>query len=84
MKELTRSSSEVSALPEAVSEALGISLSKVHDLYFGDMDEVRKEHIIEEAQEHQQEDHKYEEEREEAAKEERLQELQSFYEDDTF
>jgi hypothetical protein len=53
-----------------MSEALGISLSEVCDLYFGDMDEVRKKHIIEEAQEHRWEDRKYEEEREEAAKEE--------------
>jgi hypothetical protein len=70
VEELTRSSSWVSVLLEAVSEVLGISLSKVHDLYFGDMDKVRKERIIEEAQERQWEDCKYEEEREEAAKEE--------------
>jgi hypothetical protein len=49
VEELTRTSSGVSALLEAVSEALVISLSEVHDLYFGDMDEVRKERIIEEA-----------------------------------
>jgi hypothetical protein len=46
-----------------MGEALGISLSEVHDLYFGDMDKVRKGHIIEEAQEHRRMDHEYEEER---------------------
>jgi hypothetical protein len=33
-------------LPEAVSEALGISLSEVLDLYFGELDEVRRGHLI--------------------------------------
>jgi hypothetical protein len=67
-----------------MSEALGISLSEVHDLYFGDMDEVRKGHIIEEAQERRQMDCEYEEEREKAVKEERRRELQSYREDTTF
>jgi hypothetical protein len=71
-------------LPEAVSETLGISLSEVHDLYFGDMDEVRKGRIIEEAQEHQWMDREYEEEREEAVKEECRWELQLYREDTTF
>jgi hypothetical protein len=31
------------------SEALGISLSKVLDLYFGELDEVRRGHLIGEA-----------------------------------
>jgi hypothetical protein len=51
VKELTRSSSGASALLDVMREALGISLSEVHDLYFGDLDEVRKGCIIEEAQE---------------------------------
>jgi hypothetical protein len=84
VEELTRSLSGASALLEVVSEALGISLSKVHDLYFRDMDKVRRERIIEEAQERQQEDRKYEEEREEANERERQAELQLHYEDDTF
>jgi hypothetical protein len=46
VEELTRSSSPLSMLPEAVSEALGISLSKVLDLYFGELDEVRRGHPI--------------------------------------
>jgi hypothetical protein len=33
-------------LPEAVSEALGISLSEVLNLYFGDLDEVRRDCLI--------------------------------------
>jgi hypothetical protein len=33
-------------LPEAVSEVLGISLSKVLDLYFGELDEVRRGCLI--------------------------------------
>jgi hypothetical protein len=70
--------------PLTVSEALGISLSEVHDLYFGDRDEVERDHIVEEAQECHREDCKYEEEREEVAKEERRWELRSYYEDDTF
>jgi hypothetical protein len=48
-------------LPEAMSEALGISLSEVLDLYFGDIDEVRREHMIEEAIERCREDDHYEE-----------------------
>jgi hypothetical protein len=36
-------------LPEAVSEALGISLSEVLDLYFGELDEVRRDCLIWEA-----------------------------------
>jgi hypothetical protein len=71
-------------LLEAVSEVLGISLSKVHDLYFRDMDEIRKGHIIEEAQERWQMDREYEEEREEFVTEERHRELQLYREDTTF
>jgi hypothetical protein len=33
-------------LPEAMSETLGISLSKVLDLYFRELDEVRRGHLI--------------------------------------
>jgi hypothetical protein len=49
MEELTRSSPAESVMPEAVSEALGIGLSKVLDLYFGGIDKVRRGRIIEEA-----------------------------------
>jgi hypothetical protein len=43
VEELTRSSSPSNMLPEAVSEALGISLSEVLELYFGELDEVRRD-----------------------------------------
>jgi hypothetical protein len=33
-------------LPKEVSEALGISLSEVLDLYFGELDEVRRGRLI--------------------------------------
>jgi hypothetical protein len=33
-------------LPKAISEALGISLSEVLDLYFGELDEVQRGHLI--------------------------------------
>jgi hypothetical protein len=46
MEELTRSSSLSNMLPEAVSEALGISLSEVLKLYFGQLDEVRRDCLI--------------------------------------
>jgi hypothetical protein len=36
-------------LPEAVSEALGISLSEALNLYFRELDEVRRGHLIGEA-----------------------------------
>jgi hypothetical protein len=33
-------------LPKAMSEALGISLSKVLYLYFGELDVVQRDHLI--------------------------------------
>jgi hypothetical protein len=83
VEELTRSSSEGSVLPEALSEALGISLSEVCGLYFGDMDGVGRDCIIEGEWDRHQEDCHYEEEREETFKEEHCWELRSYYEDDT-
>jgi hypothetical protein len=45
IKELTRSSSNESLLPKAISEALGISLAEVMDLYFRDgSDEEVQDH----------------------------------------
>jgi hypothetical protein len=50
IEELTRSSSSSeSLLPEAISEALGISLSEVFDLYFRDIDKVTRDHLVWEA-----------------------------------
>jgi hypothetical protein len=46
VKELTRSLSPSSMLPEAVCEALGISLSGVLNLYFRELDEVRRGRLI--------------------------------------
>jgi hypothetical protein len=40
--ELTRSSSPHNMLPEALSEALGVSLSKVLDRYFSESDEDKR------------------------------------------
>jgi hypothetical protein len=71
-------------LPEAVSEALGISLSKILDLYFRGTDKVRRNHVIEEAIERRREDEQYEENQRREAEEERRLELQSYYEDTTF
>jgi hypothetical protein len=36
-------------LPEAISEALGVDLSKVLSLYFGELGDVRRGHLIGEA-----------------------------------
>jgi hypothetical protein len=44
--ELTRSSSSSSILPEAISEALGITLSKVLDLYFGEISEKQRDRLV--------------------------------------
>jgi hypothetical protein len=49
IEELTRSSPSGSLLPEAISEALGISLSEVFDLYFRDIDEVAGDRLVWEA-----------------------------------
>jgi hypothetical protein len=49
IEELTRSSPSGSLLPEAISEALGISLSEVFDLYFRDIDEVVRDRLVWEA-----------------------------------
>jgi hypothetical protein len=59
VESLTRSLSDGVVLESEVSEALGISLSKVCDLYFGGVDEVRRDHIVEEARDHRQEDHQF-------------------------
>jgi hypothetical protein len=45
IEELTRSSLSSSMLPEAISEALGISLPEVLDLYFGGVSEEQRDHL---------------------------------------
>jgi hypothetical protein len=46
IKELTRSSSPSSMLPEALSEALGVSLSEVLDRYYSELDEDKRGRMI--------------------------------------
>jgi hypothetical protein len=57
---------------------------EVRDLYFRDIDEVRRDCIIEEVVDYQWEDHRFEEGRRVADEEECHQELQSYREDTTF
>jgi hypothetical protein len=46
VEDLTRLSPSESLLPEAVSEALGTSLSEVLDLYFGELDENTRDRMV--------------------------------------
>jgi hypothetical protein len=46
IEDLTRSSPSESLLPEAVSEALGISLSEVLNLYFGELDKGTRDRMV--------------------------------------
>jgi hypothetical protein len=46
VEELTGSLSSGSLLPEAVSEALGISLPELLDLYFGGIDKGRRDRLV--------------------------------------
>jgi hypothetical protein len=84
IEDLTRSSPSESLLPEAVSEALGISLSEVLNLYFGELDEGTQDRLVWDAidrrrGEEEDMDVLWEESRraDEA-------EFRSYYEDDTF
>jgi hypothetical protein len=71
-------------LPEAISEALGISLSEVFDLYFRDIDEVIREYLVWDAIDR----HRGEEEDmswlEENSRREQEAEIRSYREDGTF
>jgi hypothetical protein len=73
-----------SLLPEAVSEALGISLSEVLNLYFGELDEDTRDRMVwdaidrrrgEEEDMHWMREHRHREEETE---------FRSYYKDDTF
>jgi hypothetical protein len=71
-------------LPEAVSEALGISLSEVLNLYFGELNEETRDHMVWDAIDRcrgEEEDmiwmREYHRREEEA-------EFRLYYEDDTF
>jgi hypothetical protein len=71
-------------LSEAVSEALGISLSEVLNLYFGELDEVTKDRMVWDAIDRrrgEEEDMQWLEERSRRAEEA---EFRLYYEDDTF
>jgi hypothetical protein len=81
---LTRSSPSESLLPEAINEALGISLSEVLNLYFGELDEGTRDRMVWDAIDRrrgEEEDmHVLQEDscRADEAK------FRSYYEDDTF
>jgi hypothetical protein len=81
---LTRSSPSESLLPEAVSEALGISLSEVLNLYFGELDEDTRDRMVWDAIDRrrgEEEDmHLLREDHHRADEVE----FRSYYEDDTF
>jgi hypothetical protein len=71
-------------LPEAVSEALGISLSEVPNLYFGELDENTRDRMVWDAIDRcrgEEEDmHQLQEEGRRADEVE----FRAYYEDDTF
>jgi hypothetical protein len=46
MEDLTRSSPSEISLPEAMSKALGISLSEVLNLYFGELDKGTRDRMV--------------------------------------
>jgi hypothetical protein len=78
MDSLTIPSSDSGVLELEVSKTLGISLSKVCDLYFGGIDKVRRDRIIGEAMDCRREDCQFEENCRVADEEECRQELQSY------
>jgi hypothetical protein len=81
---LTISSSDSGALELEVSEALGISLSEVHDLYFGGIDKVRRDRIIGEAMDCRWEDLQEREQFDENHRRECEEEIRSYREDSMF
>jgi hypothetical protein len=84
VEDLTRSSPSESLLPEAVSEALGISLSEVLNLYFGELDKDTRDRMVWDAIDRR----RGEEEDMHLLREDRCRadevEFRSYYEDDTF
>jgi hypothetical protein len=84
VEDLTRSSPSESLLPEAVSEALGISLSEVLNLYSGELDEDTRDHMVWDAIDRR----RGEEEDMDLLREDRRRadeaEFRSYYKDDTF
>jgi hypothetical protein len=84
VEELTRLLPSESMLPEAISEALGISLFKVLDLYFGDLNEVRKDCLIWDLIDRHKDELQERSWFEENAHSEWEAEIRSFIEDSTF
>jgi hypothetical protein len=84
VEDLTRSSPSESLLPEAVSEALGISLSEVLNLYFGELDEDTRDRMVWDAiDRHRGEDEDMHLLREDHHRADEA-EFRSYYKDDTF
>jgi hypothetical protein len=84
VEELTRSSPSESMLPEAVSEALGISPSEVLDLYFGELDEVRRDGLIWDSIDRRRDELQERSRFEDNPQREQEAEIRSYYEDSTF
>jgi hypothetical protein len=84
VEDLTRSSPSESLLPEAVSEALGISLSEVLSLYFKELNENTRDCMVWDAidrcRDEKKDMHWLREDRCRADEAE----FRSYYEDDTF
>jgi hypothetical protein len=84
IEDLTRSSPSESLLPEAVSEALGISLSEVLNLYFGELDEGTRDRLVWDAIDRRRgEEEDMDVLREESHRADEAK-FRSYYEDDTF
>jgi hypothetical protein len=84
VEDLTRLSPSESLLPETVSEVLGISLSEVLNLYFGELDEDTRDRMVWDAIDRR----RGEEEDMHLLREDRRRadevEFRSYYEDDMF
>jgi hypothetical protein len=71
-------------LQEVVSEALGIGLPEVLDLYFRELDGVRRDRLIWDAIDRRRDDLQERRRFEENSRREQEAKLRSYYEDDTF
>jgi hypothetical protein len=84
VEELNKSLPSESMLPEAISEALGISPSDVFDLYFRDVDEVVRDHLIWEAIDRHRDDLQERSQFKENTRREREAEHRAYREDSMF
>jgi hypothetical protein len=71
-------------LPEAISEALGISLSKVLNLYFGELDKDTRDRLVWDAIDRRRGEEEGMQWLEEHSRRADEAEFRSYYEDDTF